>query len=217
MIYFIYKTLQITGIGGVSIPTIDGINGGQGSYKEWLLGTTDSALKLSQIKEFQPRILKEEIWRGLSLIGLLQVFDTSMNQLRNLTPTEIIYQKAATNWEFKENARNLIEITVGDPLKQIANVDQQSQLTTPVIVRMYKLVLALYAHLSLAIPEDILPAATKSQYDNFTDLYLYKIGSLQLIDRIDVDPDPAALIDDVLTNIHNIGLALKTEYYDKKV
>ena len=77
MYYFIYKPINITGIGGVSIPTIAGINGGQGQYGDWLLGTMDDPVKLSLIKEFQPRLVAEIVWRGFPLIGVTSITDNT--------------------------------------------------------------------------------------------------------------------------------------------
>lgn len=219
MYYFIYKTLQITGMGGITIPTIQGIDGGQGTYGEWLLGTTDDMNKLLLIKEFQPRLVSENVWKGFGLIGKTEIDEIDGGEIitRPLTEQEIIYQKEATNWQYKEDARNAIDVNVGDYLDQIANVDKQVQVITPVVVRMYKLVLDLYDALNREIPSGSLPQDVKAQYDVFTTQYLSAIESGLYKDRVDIEPNPTEMINRLLTNNATTATIVKTQYINKKI
>jgi hypothetical protein len=116
MTYFIYKLIHITGIGGVSIPNIEGVNGGLGSYGEWLLGTADDIKKLKLIKEFGPIIITESIFLGIPLIGKAQIVDG--DNLRDLTSTEITNKNAAEVWEARIAAYEKLG-TIEDQLDMI--------------------------------------------------------------------------------------------------
>ena len=223
MYYFIYKMLQVTGIGGCSIPTVEGINGGQGSYKEWLLGTTDDYNKLLLIKEFQPRLVPESVWLGFSLIGKTQISEMGAGvepKLRDLTVEEIQQQNDATNWELKENLRWLIEIGVGDGLDQLADVSKQLQLITGMVVRMYRaqrLVLEKALVEKTIFAEEvsaIIPPETKAGYDNFADMYAKVVADGTYKDRTDIE-DPAVLIPKLMELNNKIQQLVKSKYFDK--
>ncbi len=214
--YFIYKPINITGIGGVSIPTITGIDGGHGQYGDWLLGTMDNPVKLALIKEFQPRLVDEAVWRGLLLIGLTSIVDntTIPPSSMPLNATELSWQKAAINWQTKENTRHQMHLQVGDTEDQIADIDKQLQLITPMAVRVY---LALM-HVINSLPNGatllsdlntsgVLPTALIPSYDNFANSYVNAIQAGTYRDRIDV-ADPSIAIPKILSrNTTKAGIA----------
>lgn len=224
MYYFIYKTLQVTSIGGCTIPTIEGINGGQGTYKDWLLGTTTDYTLLLQIKEFQPRLVKESVWRGFPLIGKTQVADSTETPptMRGLTADELQWQKDATNWELKENLRWLIEIGVGDPLDQLANTDKQVQLLTGIVVRMYRMMEEIVAKLVLQniltaeSVSTILPPEVRMNYTTYCNNYAGAVEQGLYKDRVDIE-DPAEMIPKIMEASALIAQLVQSEYLEKRV
>jgi len=164
---------------------------------EFWIGMIQSGQMVTQIPD--------SIKAGLFLLGF-----------PGLTGQEAADQKAAQDWVNKIRARVRIDAEVGDVFDQIANVDKQVQLITPVILRTYQLLINLFGQVAKTIPIELLPAALKLQYDNFSGYYLQEVGTGAYKDRIDIDPNPESIINRVLLNNTKTGAIVKEEYLDKK-
>ena len=219
MFYFIYKPIY-TGSGHTGLPTITGITGGQGIYKNWELGTADDYNKLWLVREFNPRLVTESVWNGLPLIGLTQVVDSQTSELRDLTVDETTAQTDAYNWELKENLRFLLEMSVGDGLDQLANTDRQLHLITGMIIRMYRSLRLLSEKLvtaGVATEEEIdaiIPLDIKAGYSDYADNYSAMVDAGIYKDRTDIE-DPAIMIPKLMECSMIIQNLVKTEYLDK--
>jgi len=164
-----------------------------------------------------------EFWKGIIQSGQMvtQIPDSIkaglfLLELTGLIGQEAIDQKAAQDWVNKIRARVRIDAEVGDIFDQVANVDKQVQLITPVILRTYQLLINLFGQVGKTIPLELLPADLKLQYDNFSGYYLQEVATGNYKDRIDVEPDPEGVINRVLINNTKTGAIVKEEYLDKK-
>ena len=223
MYYFIYKPVSLTSIGGVSYPYSDLIITELGIYKEWMLGTVEDYNNLLLIREFNPRIVPETVWRGLPLIGLLEIVESWEPYIaRPLTDEEIANRNEAINWELKENLRALIEIGVGDGLDQQANTDKQLHLMTGMIVRMYRMERLIIQRLvntgvlTQSEYDTIMPDEIKTNYSAYADTFAAMVDSGAYKDRTDLE-DPTIMIPKLMKATITIQALVKSEYLDKLV
>ena len=123
----------------------------------------------------------------------------------SLTATQVTQKKKALNVFQKLVSRFTFEIEIGDLPDQVADLDKQLQLITPMVVRVY---LALM-HIINSLPNGttllsdlntsgVLPTALIPSYDNFANSYVGSIQGGTYKDRIDV-ADPSIVIPKILS------------------
>ena len=224
MYYFIYKPVSLASIGGISLPYSDEMNLDLGRYGDWCLGSAEDYNKLILIREFNPRIVPESVWRGLPLLGVEDIAiswdDPAVS--RPFNEQELADRKDAYNWELKEKLRFLIEIGVGDGLDQQANTDKQLHLMTGMIVRMYRMerliIQKLVANgtLTQAEYDEIMPDAIKTSYSAYADTFAAMVDNGTYKDRTDLE-DPTIMIPKLMEATITIQALVKSEYLDKLV
>ena len=163
-------------------------------------------------------LLPANIARGLDIYYI--VSGTSVDSAGNvitLSSEDLGYQAQLQNLIFKLNARYRIEMEVGDIYDTVADIDKQVQMVTPIVLRLFKLVMDLYTQTQKTIPVGSLPAELQGAYENYADGYLGAVASGQYKDVIDVSTDVGGLITRNTTRKAQIGQIVQSEYLSKKV
>ena len=211
MFYFIYKPIYVESGSYTPLPSTEGVTGSLGTYRNWQLGITEDYNQLWLVKEFNPRLVDSETWKGLTLLG----YPTG-----GLSPEEIVSYKVAYNWELKENVRFLIDLYVGDLPDQLANTDKQTHILTGMLIRIFRSLRLLSDKLVTAgvatreEMDEIIPPNVLLMYSDYADTYAYLVETGQYKDRTDVE-DPGTMIPRLMQAAGTIAEVVKTEYLDK--
>lgn len=134
--------------------------------------------------------------------------------INSLTGSALVNYKRGQNYINKMRTRLLIEREVGDIYDQVADIEKQMLLTYTMNIRAFKLILDLYQQLTLTIPQDVLPAATKTAYQSLSDMFLSLVSSGQYIDRIDIE-DANTIANTLIARKISIPALVKPNYLDK--
>lgn len=172
--------------------------------------------KYNEIKERENNPLTSLEFQNENLLGLSEcesilerIGDVAEHELT--TEQEIKYNKVY-NRKLKLETRKEFAKEVGDLPDQVADIDKQQQCITPIVIRMFLFNLELLQKLddlNLLDKDEFLDSLSDKEiinenligeYKTFGEGYINAIAAGIYVDRVDVEPDPEAMINNIMTN-----------------